>query len=980
MRKYIFHTDYKYESKKESYLIWVEILDLEKKINKIATKDDIKDFFDKYSLGWFGTTSEDFFIPHLDNIQFLSSFKLLWPAREITKEKLSYNKKYIDCIVVPFNEFTHFNQILSTAKELEYTLSQSYRFYRSFFRFIKQIIASKNYFPGISKNAESNYELLFYPSIEKEIKNFFDDFSKHVPQISLIRHKTRLNEKQFIWNLALKILNSIITDILENGSTEEFLKKLSTLHEFFEIPFTKNSVLQNNDYKAWKRWSSHAASDIRLILSFKETEEEKKLWRIEYGIKYNKKIIKADKLFNKKIINNSDKTDYKLLKSIYISEILKAASMSIYIRDSLYSRNASFVDITQLELLNFLKNDTENLYRNGISIRYPKFWKNLKKITAKVTIRKKKSTSLYSKNIFNKNSLLQFNWEIVAGDKKIDRAQLEKYITENKDFIEIDGEYIELDINAINGIIKRLDNEEKKFKNGISFIEALNLDIDPSFEIDKSELFKDLVQRSKSKKGNYHKIGKIEGFQGELRHYQQEGVEIINFLESLGFGTILADDMGLGKTIQIIALIMAGAKSERTLIIAPTTILYNWEMELKKFAPSLKVYLHYGAKREKSLNEIIKKNNIILCSYGVLKRDLNIFLEHNFRRVIIDEAQNIKNPDSEQSRAVKELRTENKIALTGTPIENRLIELWSIMDFTNTGLLLSARRFAEKYEIPIMKFDNESKKEQLKEIISPFIIRRMKTDKSIIKDLPEKQETKIFLPLSEEQIALYDREIRRIEEDMYSNSSNKNKGRMLAAITKLKQICNHPVNFNKEDRNNNLTGRSSKLDRLVQMVNVINEEGRKVLIFTQFVAMGDLIKKHLSNNLGKEILFFNGSLNINKRKEMIKHFEENTEIPAMVLSLRAGGLGLNLTAANYVIHFDRWWNPAVENQAIDRVYRIGQKLNTFVYKFICKGTLEEKIDQLIESKLKLSDGIIPKGESVISDLSEERFLELIRRK
>ncbi|MCK4980838.1 MAG: DEAD/DEAH box helicase, partial [Candidatus Delongbacteria bacterium] len=573
--------------------------------------------------------------------------------------------------------------------------------------------------------------------------------------------------------------------------------------------------------------------------------------------------------------------------------------------------------------------------------------------------------------------ILDFRWKLFAAKKEIDRERIEKLLAENNEFVKIDDEYIELDSKALKKIINNLNKEEERFENGISFFEALNYDMSDDFEIDKSHLLDNLMNKDSS--DEIFKIDpNIKGFNGKLRKYQEDGVSFIKFLDNMGLGVILADDMGLGKTIQIIALLLIKKPEKPVLIVTPTTLLYNWELEIKKFAPSIKTYLHYGVNRKKDIKSVMKDSNVILCSYGVVKRDLDMFLKYSFNSIIIDEAQYIKNPLSDQAKAVKQLIGDNKFALTGTPIENRLMELWSIMDFVNPGLLLNSNKFLNKYEIPIMKNDDEAKKKQLYGVISPFVLRRMKTDKNIIQDLPAKQETKIYLPLTDEQIVLYDQEIRNVEKDFGSGNKLKSKMNMLAVITRLKQICNHPVNYLK-DNSTDLYGRSSKLESLRQMVKTIDQEERKTLIFTQFVESGKLIKAHLEDSLNKDILFFHGGLNLNKRREMIEKFESDLNIPAMVLSLRAGGLGLNLTAANYVFHYDRWWNPAVENQAVDRVHRIGQTRNTFVYKFIVRDTLEERIDELIESKIKLSDGIIPKGESIISELSEKEFIKLIKR-
>ena len=646
-------------------------------------------------------------------------------------------------------------------------------------------------------------------------------------------------------------------------------------------------------------------------------------------------------------------------------------------------------------------------------------------------------------NILGADSIFDLNWKVLAGKEEIDKDELAKMIKEKREFIFINNEYYELDLSKISKIINKLNADEEKYKDsGFSFFETLNYDTTDGIKTDKVNLFDKLVEDKTEKDNSIVKKKKelnIEDkikktFNGKLRKYQIKGVEFLYNVEKFGFGSILADDMGLGKTIQIIALLLIKKSKNASLIIAPTTLLYNWESEIKKFAPKLSVYIHYGTEREKeSLSEIVKENDVILSSYGVVKRDSEMFLKKTFPRIIIDEAQNIKNPDSDQAKIIKMLKTKSKIALTGTPIENRLMELWSIMDFCNKGLLFTSKEFFNKFENPISKNKSEKKIELLKSVVSPFIIRRMKTDKNIIDDLPEKQESKIYLPLTETQIALYDYELLKIKNKLGDiNESNaqgdkkKNKtGLMLATITKLKQICNHPNNYLKNnvvdeddeiikdisalknissvdgitESGNSVDVLSSKLNRLIQMTKVIESEGRKLLIFTQYVEMGKIIQATLEKEFNKnsiesitgekekEVLFFHGSLSAKKRKEMLLQFEENdkkevatNKYPILILSLRAGGLGLNLTKANYVFHFDRWWNPAVENQAVDRVHRIGQKRNTFVYKFISKGTLEEKIDKLIDSKIELSQSILPtSGASFVSEMNDKEFLNLIKR-
>ncbi|NOR44161.1 MAG: hypothetical protein GQ534_01125 [Candidatus Delongbacteria bacterium] len=966
MRKYIFHTDFQYSVSKDCYLVWLEILDEDKSINKFGTKEDINDLFFKNSISTYDTVSTDFYIPHYKNVRMLDSYdEELYPELEAELEQVMFLKKYVDCALVPFYDYSYFVKQVNLMKNTDYSVSKSFQFYTKFNIFIRKLIEKKYFIPGFYReDGEDEYEFSYYPYFTNQIKQKLKIFMDNIPLISIVDKGAIENKKEFINNLLRSQMNSIIQYLLTKGDASEYVDRILRSSNLAHLVIKNENVkICDYNFEEWKNWVSTITSNYKFVLSFSETDDQ--CWRINYGLKDEDKIISAEEIY---------KGSNELI-TFFISELIRASQFTQYIKDSLLSPKPEFVDLTEQELLRFLKYDTNDLKKNRIIVLYPKFFKGIKKLRAKVSFQRR-SYATMSKGMMS-NLILDFRWKLFAGKKEIEIKRIEKLLAEDKEFVRIDNEYIELDLKALKRIIAGLKSEEERFENGISFFEALNYDISDDFEIDKTHLLDDLM--SKESSDEIFKIdSEIEGFHGTLRKYQEDGVAFIKFLDNMGLSVILADDMGLGKTIQIIALLLLKKPVKPVLIVTPTTLLYNWELEIKKFAPTIKSYLHYGVNRKKDIKDIVKDFNVILCSYGVVKRDLDMFLKYSFDSIIIDEAQYIKNPLSDQAKAVKQLIGDNKFALTGTPIENRLMELWSIMDFVNPGLLLDSNQFLKKYEIPIMKNDDETKKEQLYGVISPFVLRRMKTDKNIITDLPEKQETKIYLPLTDEQIVLYDKEISQVEKDFGSGNKLKSKMNMLAVITRLKQICNHPVNYLK-DGSTDLYGRSSKLDSLRQMIKTIDQEERKTLIFTQFVQSGKLIKSHLEDSLGKDILFFHGGLNLNKRRDMVERFETDKNVPAMVLSLRAGGLGLNLTAANYVFHYDRWWNPAVENQAVDRVHRIGQTRNTFVYKFIIKDSLEERIDELIESKIKLSDGIIPKGESIISELSEKEFIKLIRR-
>jgi len=471
-----------------------------------------------------------------------------------------------------------------------------------------------------------------------------------------------------------------------------------------------------------------------------------------------------------------------------------------------------------------------------------------------------------------------------------------------------------------------------------------------------------------------------ESFQGELRPYQQLGMSWLLFLRRYGFGATLADDMGLGKTIQLISYLLKVKNAENAgpaLIVCPTSVLGNWQKELEKFAPNLSIYLHYGSNRLKGeeFTETVMGTDVVLTSYGLSHLDFEEFESLNWSSIAIDEAQNIKNAGTKQSRAVRKLNGLHHIALTGTPMENRLTELWSIFDFTNHGYLGSLGQFQKQYVIPIEKDDEKAKIGQLQTLIRPFLLRRTKKDEEVALNLPDKLEQKEYCPLTAEQASLYEQLVKDTLADVERLTGFERKGLILQMLGRLKQLCNHPALYLKEERPANLLERSAKLEKLQELVGFVIEQEESCLIFTQYIEMGHMIQKMLKDEFDVEVPFLNGSVPKHQRDAMITRFQ-NREFPVFLLSLKAGGTGLNLTAANHVIHYDRWWNPAVENQATDRAYRIGQKRFVHVHKFICTGTLEEKIDMMLDKKQALNDEVI-QSDNWITELSTDDLRDLI---
>jgi SNF2 family DNA or RNA helicase len=402
----------------------------------------------------------------------------------------------------------------------------------------------------------------------------------------------------------------------------------------------------------------------------------------------------------------------------------------------------------------------------------------------------------------------------------------------------------------------------------------------------------------------------------------------------------------------------------------------NWQKELERFAPSLRVLVHHGQNRRTGtgfLQEAAEKD-VVITTYALAQRDEEDLSAVTWSHVILDEAQNIKNQTARQTQSIKRLSSGQKIALTGTPVENRLSELWSIMDFLNPGYLGSFQSFCKNFSLPIEKYKNKRSSETLRTIIQPFILRRLKNDSTIIQDLPEKMEMRVNYNLTAEQASLYAAVVEEMLSRIESLQGMERRGQILAALTKLKQICNHPALFLQDG--SHLAGRSGKLSRLEEMLYEVLAGGDSALIFTQYAAMGAMLRHHLQEKLGVEALFLHGGTSRKQRDDMVSRFQAGGS-PIFILSLKAGGSGLNLTAASHVFHFDRWWNPAVENQATDRAFRIGQKKRVFVHKFVCLGTLEERIDRMIEEKKALAEAVIGTGESWLTELSNEALRDML---
>ncbi|MCM3163777.1 DEAD/DEAH box helicase [Metabacillus litoralis] len=647
--------------------------------------------------------------------------------------------------------------------------------------------------------------------------------------------------------------------------------------------------------------------------------------------------------------------------------------------------------VTEDEAWLFLTDASETLINMGVEILLPSWWQVVK--DSQLMLKAKVSSSPRGQSFVGMNSLIDFNWRFSTNGVEMSEEEFLQLVSQQRRLVNFRGQWIKLDpafIKQVQAILKKADRDGLHLSDILhQELNAKDLDEDHDDVVDARAFANIQIELNQQMRGLLRKLTDTEElpshtipeeFQGTLRPYQQNGVDWLLFLRSVGFGACLADDMGLGKTIQMIAYfsyVKATEKPEHpALIIAPTSVLGNWQKEFEKFAPHLNVKLHYGPNRpkEEQFAPSLENYDVIITSYGLSHADYEEVSAVKWSTICLDEAQNIKNAHTKQSRAIRKLRGQHHIALTGTPMENRLTELWSIYDFLNHGYLGSLHSFHKRYVLPIEKDRDVEQIEQLQRYIKPFLLRRTKRDEQVALNLPEKQEQKEYIPLSIEQASLYEQLVKDTFEQVNSLAGMQRKALILKMLGKLKQICNHPALYLKEQQPKQLVSRSHKIEKLLELTTLIREQQESCLIFTQYIGMGDMMKKLLEKEFGEKVLFLNGSVMKSERDRMVESFQ-NKEFPILILSLKAGGTGLNLTAANHVIHYDRWWNPAVENQATDRAYRIGQDRFVHVHKLITTGTIEEKIDEMLEKKQSLNDEII-QSENWITELSSDELEEL----
>lgn len=674
-----------------------------------------------------------------------------------------------------------------------------------------------------------------------------------------------------------------------------------------------------------------------------------------------------------------------------LGDLAKAAKLYAPLEACLHDPAPIGIKLSPEGSYQFLAQGAPNLHQAGLGVIIPpeiktgSFEQPLLAVRIKVRPR---ADGPGAKSAFGIDALLDFDWEIALGDHVITREEFKRLSAMKVPVVKVKGKWVVVSAEALRAAARFADGRLSQMEQ-MTLAEALALAAGvtesgeklPAIQFEGDDWLKSLFMPSEA-------AGDVpvpEGFHGQLRPYQERGLAWLAHLRERGLGACLADDMGLGKTIQFLGLLLrdqeraAPKRPGPTLLICPTSVVTNWQREAKRFAPSLSLMIHHGADRRTgaAFAREAAKHELVISTYSLVARDLAHLQAVEWQGVVLDEAQNVKNEAAKQSQAVRQLKAQYRVALTGTPIENRLSELWSLLDFLNPGYLGSGAAFRRNFAFPIERFGDTNRANQLRKLIGPFVLRRLKTDPTVISDLPEKQEMKVYCTLTREQATLYEAIVDEMLDKLKKSEGIQRRGQVLASLTRLKQVCNHPAHF--LDNASELSGRSGKLSRLEEMLEEALDTDDRALVFTQYAEMGKLLKARLAERFGFEVPFLHGAVPTKNRQKMIDEFQAASGGPRIfILSLKAGGLGLNLTRANHVFHFDRWWNPAVEDQATDRSFRIGQTRTVQVHKLISAGTLEERIDQLIERKKGLAEKVVGSGEAWLTEMTNEELRELVQ--
>lgn len=823
--------------------------------------------------------------------------------------------------------------------------------------------------PQILLLSNKEYAIRWIPAyIDSEVSEIMSSLEDIIPE-GLIKFKPEGRKlEKCIHNKGEWLVSFFLGKLINRLTSDSLKQPLETL--FFKgehIPFSRVGEKETpGGIKSWIASYTLTESDYRPVIYVDESKDSG--FDIHFGIE-DMRNPEQDIIALSDILSSPeyDKERFSILRCFtLLAGMMKDLNGHIAkgAKKALHYTNETFLPII-LQIIPAVK-------ILDFKVFMPKALQELIRPKASISLRRKSGSE---KGFISLADLFAFDWEVALGNESISMEEFMKLQNNAGGLIKFKQKYIYTDANTLEKLHEAFLKFDKLTPSQL--LQAALTEEYNSAPIrltdDVRQLIKELTEQEN--------VSLPKGLNAQLRPYQERGFSWMYRNMRIGFGSVLADDMGLGKTLQAITLILkikeeGGLNEGKTIIVVPTGLLTNWQMEISRFAPSLSTFIYHGTNRDiKSF-----KADILLTTYGVLRSDNAKLKKRKWTIMFIDEAQNIKNNETAQSKAVKSIPATTHIALSGTPVENRLTEFWSIMDYANKGYLDTLKAFKENYANPIQLWNDGDCAERFRKVTAPFMMRRMKTDKNIISDLPDKIELDVYASLKPEQAALYEKTLEAAMNEIEgipttdNESLFKRQGLILQMIMALKQICNHPAQFLKNgDRRSELSG---KTEMLLDRIEGIVDGGEKVLVFTQYREMGDMLVDFITERTGEKPLFYHGGCSIKERQAMIDRFQNNRTDKIFILSLKAAGTGLNLTAATHVIHYDLWWNPAVEAQATDRAYRIGQKNNVIVHRFITKDTFEERINDMIQKKKHLADMTVSSGESWIGKLSNKELREI----
>jgi SNF2 family DNA or RNA helicase len=1021
-----------------SFYLWVEVPLVAKNSKKQPkihpghlTSDELETFL--VQLGIKATahqhiSSKYFALPTANN-QPLPSPELVKYLEEVPEEYENFEYWEVTCYEAIISDSKSLNIIkllndihfLALYNSEEVQLGSDLLFWYHYTQAFKQVILKDQYIPALkyrqletvvtkkkSKKQEITEPFEIYASweiISEQYEANLKKYIEYMPLICTAGSTTLSNQIEFcdsetlLRHFSEYLLHNVVT---HTPSTVAFEKQIAdSLIHYCLYPSKYNPLKSDanlEEYKQWLMWKSKITrsqnnSLFNLCFQLHSASSERiDNWQIQFLVADKKDPSTKLALSDYWMMNQKTKTGvHKQFGTDFETNLLLnlgyAARMYPKLWQGLETDQPNGLQITLEEAFDFLKETAWVLEDAGCKVIVPAWYTpaGRRRATLRLKASSKNAAKGEAKSYFGFDSLVEYEYQLAIGEQVVTHQEWEQLVNAKAPLVLFRGQWMELDRDQMQELLKFWESHGKE-KPEMTMLEFLqrSAEVGDDWEIEYDEFLSEMMAKLQDK-SQLQPISDLPRLQGTLREYQKRGVSWLQYLEQLGLNGCLADDMGLGKSIQVIARLVQEKEEARssplpTLLIAPTSVVGNWEKEIAKFAPHLKTMVHHGSDRLSCSNEfqaVSLQHDVVITSFTLARKDEKLLNSMQWQRLVLDEAQNIKNPKAAQTKAVLKLSAKHRVALTGTPVENRLLDLWSIFNFLNPGYLGKETQFRKSFEIPIQKDNDKVKSVTLKKLVEPLILRRVKTDQSIINDLPDKLEQKLYTNLTKEQASLYEVVVKDVEEKLEEAEGIQRKGLILSTLMKLKQICNHPAQF-LQDGSQFSSERSHKLSRLVEMLEEAVSENESLLIFSQFTEICESLEKYIKQSLHYNTYYLHGGTTRQRREKMISEFQDpETEPSVFILSLKAGGVGITLTKANHVFHFDRWWNPAVENQASDRAFRIGQKKNVFVHKFVAIGTLEEKIDQMIEDKKKLAASVVGSDESWLTELDNEAFKQLI---